>query len=164
MNAVSLIPSLDEIRQDPTRIERLSGEVCYALITELQARSIHDAALVARLAHRAALAPADRRRTADDRLMEAKEVADRLQVTPAWVYEHAAELPFTVRLGDGTRSVRFSSLGFDEWIRRQSNGDDTLGSSLAAPRGRRARGNGPRGRPAQPPARVGPSETTRGDD
>ncbi len=47
---------------------------------------------------------------AEDRLIEAPEAARRLCVTAEYIYRHAHQFPFTVRLG---RAVRFSSAGID---------------------------------------------------
>lgn len=52
--------------------------------------------------------------TSEDRLLGAPEASGRLGVTPEYVYRHANQFPFTVRLG---RAVRFSSAGIDLFIR-----------------------------------------------
>ncbi len=52
-----------------------------------------------------------------DWLLTATEVAERLGVSRRYVYEHAAEFPFTRRLG--TRAVRFSERGLTRWQARQ---------------------------------------------
>ena len=51
---------------------------------------------------------------APDRLLDAKEAAERLGVKPKWVYSHADRLPFTKRLGD--RTLRFSEQGLTRWM------------------------------------------------
>ncbi len=51
-----------------------------------------------------------------DRLLTVEEAAQRLAVTPRWLYRHAEDLPFTVRLG---RLLRFSERRIDSHL--QSN-------------------------------------------
>jgi predicted DNA-binding transcriptional regulator AlpA len=50
-----------------------------------------------------------------DRLLNAEEVAARLQVTPAFVYKKARDYPFTIRQG---RYVRFSQNGLTKYLDR----------------------------------------------
>jgi predicted DNA-binding transcriptional regulator AlpA len=50
-----------------------------------------------------------------DRLLTAKEVAERLNVTEAFVYRNARSYPFMVRQG---RYIRFSNSGLDQHIKR----------------------------------------------
>ena len=52
-------------------------------------------------------------RNGADRLLTVQEAAQRLAVTPRWLYRHAGDLPFTVRLG---RLLRFSERGLDRWL------------------------------------------------
>lgn len=51
-----------------------------------------------------------------DRLVNAKEAAKRLNVSTKWVYQHASDLPFTVRFGG---LVRFSAQGIEDYIRSE---------------------------------------------
>ena len=51
-----------------------------------------------------------------DRLLTAEELASRLRVSRRYVYEHAAEFPFLVRLPG--RTVRFSERGYERWVDR----------------------------------------------
>jgi len=54
-----------------------------------------------------------------DKLLTAPEAAKLLGVRVRWLYAH--KLPFTVRL-PGSRAVRFSAAGLEQWIaKRQSN-------------------------------------------
>lgn len=47
-------------------------------------------------------------------LLTARQVAERLQCSPRYVYAHAGAFPFTVRLAP--HSVRFSASGLDRWL------------------------------------------------
>ena len=59
----------------------------------------------------------ERKRThPEDHLIKAKEAADKLGRSVDWLYRHADELSFTRR--DGRRSLRFSSAGIEDYIRR----------------------------------------------
>lgn len=48
-----------------------------------------------------------------DRLLTAKDVAPRLSCSPRYLYAHAADYPFTVRLGN---LVRFSEQGLERYV------------------------------------------------
>lgn len=50
----------------------------------------------------------------DDRLLNAAEVAERLDVTERYVYDHADEWPFTRRISP--RKLRFSERGLYRWL------------------------------------------------
>jgi excisionase family DNA binding protein len=50
-----------------------------------------------------------------DELLTVKQAAKRLELSEGFLYRNHARLPFTRRMG---RSLRFSSLGIDEYIRR----------------------------------------------
>jgi predicted DNA-binding transcriptional regulator AlpA len=52
-----------------------------------------------------------------DKLLTVKAAAERLGATTDWLYKHARELPFAVRLGPG--QLRFSSRGIDLYIARR---------------------------------------------
>jgi predicted DNA-binding transcriptional regulator AlpA len=51
-----------------------------------------------------------------DRLLKAKEVAERLGMGIDWVYHNQLKLPFRVRLGT---VPRFSENGLDDFIRKR---------------------------------------------
>lgn len=51
-----------------------------------------------------------------DRLLTATEVAERLNVTTAYIYRNARSYPFMVRQG---RYVRFSNNGLELYLRRR---------------------------------------------
>lgn len=50
-----------------------------------------------------------------DELLTVEQAAKRLELSASFLYRNHARLPFTRRMG---RSLRFSSLGIDEYIRR----------------------------------------------
>jgi len=50
-----------------------------------------------------------------DRLLLVEVAATRLGVTPAWLYRHAKELPFTRKVGG--RTLRFSERGLERWVK-----------------------------------------------
>lgn len=51
-----------------------------------------------------------------DRLLSAKEVAGRLEVSSRYVYAHRRSFPFTKELPGG--AVRFSERGLTRWMER----------------------------------------------
>ncbi len=50
-----------------------------------------------------------------DELLDVDAAAERLGMSPDYLYRNHSKLPFTRRMG---RSLLFSSLGIDEYIRR----------------------------------------------
>jgi predicted DNA-binding transcriptional regulator AlpA len=63
-----------------------------------------------------------------DRLLTAKEAAPLVGVSPDWLYDHAGEIPFAVRLpmakkkktGETKTHLRFSAHGIQKWIARKA--------------------------------------------
>jgi predicted DNA-binding transcriptional regulator AlpA len=53
----------------------------------------------------------------DDRLLTVQEAASILGVSVDWLYRHADDFTFTIRPGPG--QVRFSSLGIQDYLRKQ---------------------------------------------
>jgi predicted DNA-binding transcriptional regulator AlpA len=53
----------------------------------------------------------------ESRNLDVTEAAKRLGMSRDWLYRHASELPFTVRIG---RRVVFDSLGLERWNRRHA--------------------------------------------
>lgn len=51
-----------------------------------------------------------------DRLLTARQAADRLNTTVRWLYRHADQLPFARRLS--ARGLRFSETGLEGWLQR----------------------------------------------
>ena len=54
----------------------------------------------------------------DDRLLTVEEASQKLGLTKDYLYRHADQFPFTVRLG--TRQLRFSLHGMDRYIRQRT--------------------------------------------
>ena len=111
-----LCPSLDHIAVDPTKALDLPPEIATALLARC---AVVQGALVGRLLagrgdeeHHGA-----RGDQAEDRLLTVEEAATKLGTSRDWVYRHADQLPFTVRIG---RQVRFSAQGIDRYIRQRA--------------------------------------------
>jgi predicted DNA-binding transcriptional regulator AlpA len=51
-------------------------------------------------------------------LLDVRQAAERLGMSPDWLYRHAKRLPFTCRVG--RRAVKFDSRGLDRWIAARS--------------------------------------------
>jgi predicted DNA-binding transcriptional regulator AlpA len=100
---------LSQLVHDPARVSSVPVEEIPRLRGEL-ARL--DSILLSRLI------AGDERPPVEERLLNAEEARQKLGVTKDWLYRHSHELPFTVPVG--TKQVRFSSLGIDEWIQRRS--------------------------------------------
>jgi predicted DNA-binding transcriptional regulator AlpA len=52
-----------------------------------------------------------------DTLLDVGETARRLGTTKDWLYRHADQLPFTVRMGP--RQLRFSAKGVERYLRQR---------------------------------------------
>ena len=90
---------------DPTRALALDSAAAAALLGPVAA--LH-ALLAARVAMPAPTSPAL------DRLLTVDEAADKLACASDWLYRHAKDLPFTVRVGG---NLRFSEQGIERYIR-----------------------------------------------
>jgi excisionase family DNA binding protein len=55
--------------------------------------------------------------TVAGKLLTVEEAAGRTGMSKRWLYTHAQNLPFAVRVG---RSLRFSEAGLDRWVRSRS--------------------------------------------
>jgi len=49
-------------------------------------------------------------------LLTARQVAERLNVSKKWVYEHADKFPFTRHIG---AALRFDAAGLERWLSKQ---------------------------------------------
>jgi predicted DNA-binding transcriptional regulator AlpA len=106
--------SLDDLAGRPEAAAELSPEARQALV-------FRALGALAALAAVPASAP-DAARVEEDRLLDVDSAAQRLGVSPDWLYRRAGRLPFTVRLG---RAVRFSSVGLARYIRQRANRHNT---------------------------------------
>jgi hypothetical protein len=109
------VPGLEELAADPGKARVLDGHTTDVLETTAIA------ALNALRSRKLALA-AQAVNSSDghkgDRLLKARDVAQRLAVEVDWVYHRTKRLPFTVYL-EGV--PRFSENGLEEFIRKRRN-------------------------------------------
>lgn len=89
-----------------------------ALLTKLSAAQLRLAATLAELA----VEDRHRSNAATDRLLDVQQTAERLGVSPTWLYRHAARLPFGRRIGG---HLRFDSAGLERWIASRPAGQST---------------------------------------
>lgn len=106
-----MLRDLNNLMIDARRLDDLPTEQIPALLTELAAASLQ---LAARLlaGSNGVEAQAD---TA--KLLTVAEAAERTGMSRDYLYRHADNLPFAVRVG---RSLRFSQAGLEKWIRSRS--------------------------------------------
>jgi predicted DNA-binding transcriptional regulator AlpA len=102
--------SLDAIA-DGAPLDGLNPAEASALLSRLAAAQTR---LAGRLLE---LTQLDDHRDNHDRLLDAKQAAERLGVASAWLYRHAGQLPFTTRVG---AHLRFSERGLDRFIRSRT--------------------------------------------
>jgi predicted DNA-binding transcriptional regulator AlpA len=108
-----VVPKLEEVAADPARTGGLDAQTTELL--ETKAIAALDA-LRKRKLSLVAQAVLEKRVRHPDRLLKAKEVAERLGVGIDWVYHKQGDLPFRVRLGT---VPRFSESGLEEYIRER---------------------------------------------
>jgi predicted DNA-binding transcriptional regulator AlpA len=109
-----VVPKLEEVAVDDRTTEMLDAHTtdllettAIAALSALRKRklSLRQASMTNRTHH-------------PDRLLKAKETAERLGVGVDWVYHNQHKLPFMVRLGT---VPRFSENGLEEYIRKRLN-------------------------------------------
>jgi hypothetical protein len=105
-----------ELIEEPGRVAELSHSEAAAFLVKL---TVLQAALASRLQDVPQVQSVHR---TDDRLLTAREVADRFARSIDWVYRHARDLPFTVRVTPKT--LRFSEEGL-----RRYTGEGARGKS-----------------------------------
>src|SRR5215470_13678420 len=108
---IATVPTLTEVAAQPERINDLAPEAARALLVQL-------ATLQAPLLARALAGGAAHGGEADE-LLTIDLAARRLGMSPAWLYRHAARLPFTRRVG---RQVRFSARQLESYIANRATG------------------------------------------
>jgi predicted DNA-binding transcriptional regulator AlpA len=104
--------SLIDLVRDPAAVANVPPQAIPALLCQLAALQ---SALLSRLLSEStplAIQAAD-----PDGLLGVAETAQRMGTSKDWLYRHADELPFTVRLGP--RQLRFSAHGLAQYIRKR---------------------------------------------
>jgi hypothetical protein len=112
------MPTIDELLAS---LEEIPAEKIPAALSQL-------AAAQAKLAARLLQSGNGTHAETADRLLTAKEASPSIGVKPDWLYDHAEQLPFVVRLpaakakgnGETKTHLRFSALGIQKWIRSRS--------------------------------------------
>ena len=117
MNAIAdtIDARLEQLLSTPDEVDGIDDELVGPLLACLATRQAAliwlQSALTARLL--AALQPTA---AGPDRLLDVDETANRLGVSTDWLYHHAKQLPFTVRIG---RQLRFSADGITRYIEQR---------------------------------------------
>jgi predicted DNA-binding transcriptional regulator AlpA len=104
---------LDEVAADPSKATALPPEAVKALLARC---TIAHGVLVAQLLEVSQDGTSATQATHEDRLLDVGDAAQRLGVSPDWLYRRVGKLPFVVRLG---RTVRCSAAGLDRYIRQR---------------------------------------------
>jgi predicted DNA-binding transcriptional regulator AlpA len=100
--------TLDDLTLDPSLAKFLSPEEAVEMLSQLGV--VQGILLIQALSGRE-----NEKQDAKDRLLNVKEVADRLDYSPDWVYRNANKLPFTRRLS--SNQLRFSEKGLEKYIK-----------------------------------------------
>ena len=110
--SLHILPSLDGLKADPSKIEDLSEEECQTMLIQL---AIIQPLLLGRMISFTGKPES----VEEDNLLTVKQAAKRLGCTPDWLYRHSNELPFTRRLSP--RQLRFSSKGITRYLGNKAN-------------------------------------------
>lgn len=108
----TVVPTLDQLLQDPARARDLSPDAARDLLARL-------AGLYPLLLAQALNLPTGENGGAPvegDRLLTVEEAARKLSMSEDWCYRQAKRLPFAVRIG---RQLRFSERGVERYIRQR---------------------------------------------
>ena len=113
--------TLDDLLADVSRAADVPADAAAPLLAEVSARQAQLAAVQSAIAARLVAGSTVRRAdTPDDRhsrLLSADEAAGLLSVSRHWLYRHAPNLPFTVRLS--AKAVKFDEAGLRRFIERR---------------------------------------------
>jgi predicted DNA-binding transcriptional regulator AlpA len=104
--------SLHDILRDPTHVAHVPLQAIPVLLYQLAGLQ---SALLTRLLTDAT--PLTIQAADPDGLLDVAEAAQRLGTSKDWLYRHADQLPFTVRLGP--RQLRFSAHGLAQYLRKR---------------------------------------------
>jgi hypothetical protein len=116
MTKLAAVPTLDQVAADPSVVRGLPHQALVDLA--LKAQGIVTVCQTALLAARPTRGPV--KEESSDRLLTARQVAERLGYHVNYVYAHMREWPFTLQR-PGQRP-RFSEVGLKAWITRQQQG------------------------------------------
>ena len=114
MNEFSLATLVDS----PQRAAEVPPEQVVPLLTQLL--GLFTALLTRLVASPPATPKAASPGSSNDRLLDAREAAPILGVTPSWLYRHAGELPYARRLS--RKVLRFSEAGIQQYVASRKPG------------------------------------------
>jgi len=113
--SLTAVPKLTDLLEDPAKVSLLPAEAIPAVRGELAGKVARlDTLLLARLLSGSNGQAKGQR--SGDRLLNAKETAARMGVSLDYVYDHAAEFPFSMREG---RRLLFSEVGLERYLRQK---------------------------------------------
>jgi len=110
---LNVVPKLGDLLADPGKADLVPPEAIPAMLANIE---LLKAMLWLRLTVPNGTSQAKERRNGE-RLLCAKETAARMGVSLDYVYDHAAELPFSTREG---RRRLFSEIGLDRYLQRKT--------------------------------------------
>lgn len=105
--------ALAEIAADPDRVNDLPEEELADVLADLERLKVRVWSRLHRPSDPNSGSPADGP-AERDQLLDAEAVAEILDVTERYVYDHADEWPFTRRISP--RKLRFSERGLHRWL------------------------------------------------
>ncbi|HUY20346.1 MAG TPA: helix-turn-helix domain-containing protein [Candidatus Binataceae bacterium] len=109
--ALTVLPTLDDLARDPTRARGLSAEVRGELIARAAAVT---AALAAPLIAELGRTVQREQGASNDKMLTVHEAAEILRCRPRWIYDHAEQLPFIRRRS--RKCLLCSESGLRKWL------------------------------------------------
>lgn len=108
-------PPLDRLVADASRLEDVPKEELPNLLADLERLRAEVWTRIARPSPQNGVRSRDQTdQGTADQLLDVEAVAERLDVTERYVYDHADEWPFTRRISP--RKLRFSERGLHRWL------------------------------------------------
>ena len=108
-NHIHIIPTLDELISSPEKVQSLSSQEAMAMAIKIATIQPLLIAMVSQME------TSQKKNPDSDKLLTAKEAANKLGCSKHWLYQNASKLPFTRRLS--SKLLRFSQAGIDKHIR-----------------------------------------------
>ncbi len=107
----NFIPSLDVLVEDPARVKDWNRDDVLEGLAQIT--TIQGALLVRLLALPVSTANGTAPKAEPDRMLTVKQAAERIGMSPKWIYQRSDKLPFTRRVG---RTILINEHKLEAWM------------------------------------------------